>query len=77
MCKTLQIIALCLSGIVFFGISLSGEVRAEVKVENQSTAHGRYMSQIAGCNDCHTNTDVIIVELKENRTFDETEKNLK
>jgi len=24
-----------------------------------------------------TNTDVIIVELKENRTFDETEKNLR
>ena len=54
MCKTLQIIALCFLCLVFFGISLSEEAWAEVKVENQLIAHGRYMSEIAGCNDCHT-----------------------
>jgi hypothetical protein len=54
MCKILQIIASCLLGMVFFGISLSREARAEVTGENQLIVHGRYMSQIAGCNDCHT-----------------------
>jgi mono/diheme cytochrome c family protein len=54
MCKSLHITALCLLGLVFWGISLSEEAHAEVKVEKQLIAHGRYMIQIAGCNDCHT-----------------------
>ena len=55
MCKTLHLIASCLLCIVFFvGISLSEEARAEVTVGKQLIADGRYISQIAGCNDCHT-----------------------
>jgi mono/diheme cytochrome c family protein len=54
MCKTLQLIVSCLLCIVFVGISLSEEARAEATVEKQLIAHGRYMSQVAGCNDCHT-----------------------
>ncbi len=54
MCKTLQIIAVCLLGVVFWGISLIEEARAEVSVEKQLIARGRYISQIGGCNDCHT-----------------------
>ena len=53
MYKTLQIVTACLFVLVFFGISLSEEVQAELKVEKRM-AHGRYMVQIAGCNDCHT-----------------------
>ena len=52
--KTLPVIAACLLGIVFFCIGLSEEVRAGAGVEKQLIAYGRYISQIAGCNDCHT-----------------------
>jgi mono/diheme cytochrome c family protein len=52
MYKTLQMIAMCL--IAFFVIILSEVAQAEVTVEKQLVAHGRYMSQIAGCNGCHT-----------------------
>jgi hypothetical protein len=52
--KALQITALCLSGIFIFVISLSEKARAEMTIEKQLITHGRYMSQIAGCNDCHT-----------------------
>jgi hypothetical protein len=54
MCKTLQIIIVCLLGIIFMSIGLSEEAQAEVTVENKLIVHGRYMSKIAGCNDCHT-----------------------
>jgi mono/diheme cytochrome c family protein len=54
MCKNLRIAAVCLIGIVFWGISFNGEGRAEVTAENKLIAHGRYISQIGGCNDCHT-----------------------
>ena len=54
MCKNLQIIAVCLLGIVFIGFSLSKDASGEVTAEKQLIARGRYMSQIAGCNDCHT-----------------------
>jgi hypothetical protein len=46
LCKTLQIIAVCLLGFVFLCISLSGEARSEVTVDKQSIAHVRYMSRI-------------------------------
>jgi mono/diheme cytochrome c family protein len=54
MCKALRIIAVCFLGVVIFGVGLSEETRAEVTTEQQLIAHGRYMSRIAGCNDCHT-----------------------
>jgi mono/diheme cytochrome c family protein len=54
MCKALYIFALCLLGTFTFVISLSEKARAEVTVKKQLIAHGRYMSQVAGCNDCHT-----------------------
>ena len=54
MCKTLQIITLCFVVLVLCGISLSEAAEAELKVEKELIAHGRYVSQIAGCNDCHT-----------------------
>ncbi len=54
MCKTLRIIALCLLGVAFLGVGLSEEASAEVSVEKQLMARGRYLSRIAGCNDCHT-----------------------
>jgi len=52
--KTFRIIALCLLGMGFFCASSHEEARAKVKVEKQLIAHGRYIVQIAGCNDCHT-----------------------
>jgi hypothetical protein len=52
--KALQIITVFLLGVVISGIGLTEEVRAEVTVEKRLAAHGRYMSRIAGCNDCHT-----------------------
>jgi mono/diheme cytochrome c family protein len=55
MCKTLRIVGVCLLSVVMCGISLSKEARAETSGEKkQLIAHGRYLSQIAGCNDCHT-----------------------
>jgi mono/diheme cytochrome c family protein len=54
MCKTLQIMAVCLLGVVISGFSLSRDASAEVTAEKQLIARGRYISQIAGCNDCHT-----------------------
>ena len=53
MCRILYMTTLCLLGLFFWGVSLSGAARAEVKIEKQ-IAYGRYLSQIAGCNDCHT-----------------------
>jgi hypothetical protein len=63
MYKMLQIIGVCLLGIVFFGISLNGEGRAEVTAGNKLVVRGRYLSQIAGCNDCHT-ADFLLSEGK-------------
>ena len=54
MCKTWRMFVVCLLGIGFFSISLSKEVHAGATVKKQLIAHGRYISQIAGCNDCHT-----------------------
>jgi mono/diheme cytochrome c family protein len=54
MCKTLQIIAVCLLGIGLLCISLSEEAHAKAMVKRPLIAHGRYISQIGGCNDCHT-----------------------
>ncbi len=63
MCKILQITAICLLGMVFFGISLNGEGQAGVTAEKKLIAHGRYISQVAGCNDCHT-SDYLLKEGK-------------
>ena len=54
MSKTLPIIAVFLLSFFFWGISLSEETQAEETVDKQLVEHGHYMSQIAGCNDCHT-----------------------
>jgi mono/diheme cytochrome c family protein len=54
MCKNLRMIAVVPLYIVCFSIGLNGQGRAEETTGNKLIAHGRYISQIAGCNDCHT-----------------------
>lgn len=54
MLRRLPVIAACLLSLVCFGIGLNGEGRAKETAEGNLVAHGRYISQIGGCNDCHT-----------------------
>jgi mono/diheme cytochrome c family protein len=62
-CKNLRMIAVCLLYIVCFSIVLNGQGRAEETARNKLLAHGRYIIQIAGCNDCHT-PDYLLAEGK-------------
>lgn len=48
------IIAVCLLSIVCFVIGLNGQGHAGEAAGNKLISHGRYISQVAGCNDCHT-----------------------
>jgi mono/diheme cytochrome c family protein len=52
--ENLRIIAVCLSCIFCFVIGLNGQGHAAEAARNKLIPHGRYISQIAGCNDCHT-----------------------
>lgn len=54
MSENSRIIAVCLSYVVCFVIGLNGQGHAAGAARNKLISHGRYMSQIAGCNDCHT-----------------------
>jgi mono/diheme cytochrome c family protein len=54
MYKASQLFAVCLLVVFIFVISSSEKAPAQATVKKQLMAHGRYMSQIAGCNDCHT-----------------------